>query len=213
MPIATQGSGTFTPAPAGTHLARCVGVISLGTQPANSPQFKPSFKVMLVWELPDEMVPEKNVAMTVNREYSCFLSEKANLRHDLESWRGRPFTKEELDGFDVANVIDAPCMVSVIHKTSAKKSIYAQVTGVMQLPKGVTPKPRVNELVRYEIEQGRDTTFNSLPKWIQDKIASCQEWQQRQPANPADIAQSNTPDDPGDFIPEEAPSFDPEVGF
>lgn len=175
------------PAPAGTHLARCVGVISLGTQDSNSPKFKPSFKVMLVWELPDELIPDGSVAMTVNREYACFLSDRANLRHDLESWRGRPFTPQELDGFDVVNVLDHPCMVAVIHKTSAKKSVYAQVTGVMQLPKGVTPKPRVNELVRYEIEQGRDTTFASLPQWIQTKIAACHEWRQLPPADPNNI--------------------------
>lgn len=189
MPIArNSGGGDFTPAPAGTHLARCVGVISLGTQAPNNPTFKPSFKVLVTWELPDEMVPDKNMAMTVHKEYSCFLSEKANLRHDLESWRGRPFTKEELDGFDVANVIDVPCMISIIHKTSAKKTVYAQVNAVTKLPKGITPKPRVNELVRYEIEQGRDTTFASLPKWIQDKIAACEEWQQRQPENPETLS-------------------------
>lgn len=187
MPIAKQGGGDFTPAPAGTHLARCVGVISLGTQAPNNPQFNAAFKVMVVWELPDEIVPGKEIALTVQKEYSCFLSDKANLRHDLESWRGRPFTPQELEGFDVAQVLDVPCMISVIHKTSAKKTIYATVTAVSKLPKSVFAKPRVNELVHFEIEQGRDTTFQSLPEWVKKKIEASEEWRQLPPGNPNEM--------------------------
>lgn len=182
MPIAKASGGDFQPAPTGTHLARCVGVIALGTQQPGNPTFNAAFKVLLVWELPDEMVGDK--AMTCHAEYGCFLGEKANLRHDLESWRGRPFTSQELDGFDVAQVLDVPCMISIIHKPSGKGAVYAKVTAVSKLPKSMQPKPRVNELIHFEIEQGRDTTFAKLPKWIQDKIAKCDEWQQKAPADP-----------------------------
>lgn len=204
MPIARAIGGDFKPAPEGTHMARCIGVISLGTQDSNSPQFKPSFKVMIVWEIPDEIM-DGGKAMTVQKEYACFLSDRANLRHDLVSWRGREFTAVELDKFDVVSVLDAPCMVSVIHKTSAKKKVYAVVNSVAQIPRGITPKPRVNELVSYEIEQGRDTTFSSLPQWIQNKIAACHEWT----AQPAQEAQPEAP--PDDWEPgtsgEEPPPF------
>lgn len=203
MPIAKSTGGDFKPAPAGTHLARCVGVISLGTQDPGNPTFSAAFKVLLVWELPDEPVGDK--AMTTHKEYGCFLGDRANLRHDLESWRGRPFTPEELKGFDVAAVIDKPCMLSIMHQENAKKQTYAKVTAVTALPKGVTAKPRVNELVRYEIEQGRDTTFASLPEWIQKKIAACHEWRAMPPADPNSIQ----PDAGPDFEPEPPPTDDP----
>lgn len=208
MPVAKVVGGEFKPAPAGTHLARCVGVVSLGTQLPGNPTFKPAFKVMIVWELPDEeLVGDK--ALIVQKEYGCFLGDRATLRHDLEGWRGRPFTKEELDGFDVVKVLDKPCMLSIIHETSGKGTVYAKVKSVSSLPRGLQPKPRVNELVHYEIEQGRDATFQSLPKWIQDKIAKCEEWKtQSNVSNP-----SNEPDDPGDLAPEDVPPVDPEVGF
>jgi hypothetical protein len=176
VPIAKQTGGDFTPCPPGTHLARCIGCISLGTQEPNSPQFSPAFKIMLVWEIPDELLGDSGKAMTVSAEYTCSLSEKANLRHILESWRGRPFTKQELDGFDVANVVDVPAMITVIHQTSGKGKTYAKVASVSSLPKGIVAKPRVNELVRYEIEDGKNSVYESLPEFIRKKIASCAEW-------------------------------------
>ncbi len=179
MPTARETGSTFTPAPSGAHLARCIGVISLGTQQPTTPTFHPTFKVLLIWELPNERVISDGAkAQTVSKEYSCSLSEKANLRKDLESWRGRPFTKEELGGFDVANVIDKPCMVSVIHKQSAKGSTYAAVNAVTSLPKGSQAPPRVNELVRFEIEDGQNDVFKALPEFIQNKIKASDEWMQ-----------------------------------
>lgn len=175
MPIAKETGGDFTPAPSGTHLARCIGCVSLGTQQPNSPQFSAAFKVMLIFELPDELL-ENGKAMTVSMERTCSLSEKATLRHDLESWRGRPFTKEELSGFDVAQVVDVPCMLSVIHKQSAKGKTYAAITAISKLPKAVSAKPRVNDLVRYEIEDGKNKVYESLPEFVRKKIASCAEW-------------------------------------
>src|SRR5688572_25099842 len=115
MPIAKSTGSTFTPAPEGVHISRCIGCVSLGTQQPSSPQFMASFKIVLIFELPNERVVQDGAkAQTVSKEFTCSLSEKANLRKMLESWRGRPFTKEELEGFDVMNVVDVPCMISVI---------------------------------------------------------------------------------------------------
>lgn len=199
MPIAKESGGDFTPAPAGTHLARCIGCVSLGTQPPNSPQFNAAFKVMLVFELPDELLPNGQ-AMTVSMERTCSLSEKATLRHDLESWRGKPFTKEELAGFDVAQVVDIPCMLSVIHKQSAKGKTYAAITAISKLPKAVQAKPRVNELVRYEIEHGKNKVFESLPEFVRKKIMNCIEWNSPSQESPESEPQPDAP--PDDWVPE-----------
>lgn len=175
MPVAREGGSEFIPAPAGAHVARCIGCVSLGTQQPNNPQFNATFKILLIWELPDELLPNGQ-AMTVSKEMSCSLSEKANLRHMLESWRGRAFTREELAGFDVAQVIDVPCLLNVIHKQSAKGRTYADVVAASKLPKNMAAKPRVNDLVHYEIEDGANDVFKALPEFIRKKIASSAEW-------------------------------------
>lgn len=160
-----------------------------------------SFKILLIFELPNERVMQDGAkAQTVSKEFTCSLSEKANLRKVLESWRGRPFTKEELEGFDVMNVVDVPCMINVIHKQSGAGKTYADIAAITSLPKGTQPLPRVNELVRYEIEHGRNDVFKSLPEFIQKKIEVCEEWihptaavQQSQEVDPADKKGDDVP--------------------
>lgn len=188
MPVASEkGGGDFTPAPVGTHLARCIGVVSLGTQAPNDPTFNASFKVMLTFELPNELLPDTQEpqAMTVNKEFSCSLGKKAKLRGALESWRGRVFTQKELDGFDVVKVLGAPCMLGVIHKTSAKGNTYADVSSISALPKGMQAMPQTNPSVHYEIEMGRNDVFQKLPEWIRKKIEQCEEWTSKSPSSPA----------------------------
>ncbi len=176
MPIAKQSGEDFTPLPTGSHVARCIACISLGTQ--QSPMFPARFKIMLMFEVPGETVTidGKPAPMTIQKEYTLSLSEKANLRHDVESWRGREFTPTELDGFDVGNVVGAPGMLSVIHKTSANKKVYANIASIVGLPRGVSCPPIWHKAIKYEIEAGEDATFKSFPQWIQKKIQACDEW-------------------------------------
>ena len=178
MPIAKQSGGNFEPVPAGTHIARCIACIALGTQPQNNSQYAPSFKIMVTWELPNEAIEIEGVSkpMVVSKEYTNSLSEKANLYADLTSWRGREFTAKELEGFEVSNVVGVACMITVVHKTTAKKTVYANVASVSGLPKGSQCAPAVHSLVKYEITQGKDAVYAALPEWIQKKIAQCFEW-------------------------------------
>lgn len=180
MPIAKNSGGDFTPLPAGSHVARCFAVISLGTQ--QSPMFPSSFKVMLMFEVPGETISidNKPMPMTIQKEYTLSLSEKSNLRRDLQSWRGREFTAKELEGFAVETVVGVPCMLSVIHKANAQKKTYANISSISGLPKGVQCPAQVHKSIKYEIEQGGDETYNSLPEWIRKKIAICGEWSQPQ---------------------------------
>lgn len=192
MPIVKQTESNFKPMPAGTHLARCYGMVSLGTQLPNSPQFNPSFKILLMFETPNELA-ENGKPLTCFQEFSASLSEKSKLRPALESWRGRPFTKEELDGFDVANVVGAPCMISIIHKQSAKGSTYAVIAGIAALPKGMTCPPQVHPKIIWEIEHGRNAVYQSLPEFIQKKISACVEWSNPAPSEPEYDGGSDVP--------------------
>lgn len=179
MPTAKEASKTFTPVPAGSHIARAIHCISIGTQ--TSPNFPSSFKVLIGWEIPDEIITntqtKEEKPMVISKEYTLSLGKKANLRRDLEGWRGREFTADELKGFGVENVLDKPCMLNVIHKTSGSGNLYAVITGISALPKGVTCKPRVHDLLHFEIEDGMSCpAWAKIPEFIQNKIKGCLEW-------------------------------------
>lgn len=200
MPTAKETGKDFKPMPAGSHVSRCFAVISLGTQ--NSPNFPASFKVMLMFEVPGEpiTIDGKPAPMTIQREYTLSLSEKANLRHDLESWRGRQFTPTELEGFQVEKVVGQPCMLSVIHKQTAKNKIYAAISSIAGLPKGVVCPPAWHEAITFEIEDGESETYKALPEWIRKKIAACEEWAVGS-SSPEPEAEAEPEADSGEDIP------------
>lgn len=156
MPIyASAGSGTsFTPAPAGTHQAVCVDVIDRGQQPN---PFKPGTtqaKIDIAWQIAETRDDGK--AYLVFKRYTLSLNEKASLRHDLESWRGRPFTTDEERRFDVESVIGANCLISIQHNTKGDKT-YANVMSVMPLLKGM-PKIFAADYIR--VCERTDDTHN-----------------------------------------------------
>lgn len=163
--------------PAGTHAARCIQVIDLGVQ---ATPFGDVPKLRITWELPDEkaVFDEKKgeQPFVVSKEYTRSLYEKSNLYKDLVSWRGKEFTEDELRGFDVDKLLGAPCLLSVVHKTTEKNKTFANVSSISKLPKGMACAPQINESVKYQVEDGRNDVFKSLPTWLQEKIAACQEW-------------------------------------
>jgi hypothetical protein len=143
--IVSQGQ-TFAPAPVGPHSAVCIDVVDLGMV-AGEWKGKPktSHKCRLVWlidELRDDGKP-----FLVSKQYTASLGERANLRKDLESWRGRPFTKDEADGFDVERLLSVNCLVNIQH-VDRNGQTYANVTGVMPLPKTMPKVPMPTDYVR-----------------------------------------------------------------
>jgi hypothetical protein len=179
-----EKGGDFKPAPAGNHLARCIGVVDLGTQ--YSPRFdKASKKLRISWELPNEthvFNPDKGPEpFVVGREFTASLNKNSALRPLLESWRGRAFTAAELEGFELKKLIGAPCLINIVHETVEGKT-YANIASVSQLVKGTQMPPQQLAGHYYEIEQGRDEAFNNLPEWLQEKIEGCEEWKKPTPA-------------------------------
>lgn len=138
MPFIVSGSDskTYAPAPEGAHRAVCVDIIDQGMKPN---PFKPGtsqHKVDVAWQI--EETREDGKRFVVYKRYTASLSDKANLRHDLEGWRGRPFTADELAGFDLESIIGANCILNVVHKPSKDGTkTYANVAAVMPLMKGL----------------------------------------------------------------------------
>ncbi len=164
-----SGGGDYTLVPEGTHLAVCNMVVALGLQETN---YGHKDQVYIRWELPEERIQwerdgeSREGPMTIHQFYTVSLSDKANLRRDLQSWRGKAFTKEELDGFDVGNVLGSCCQITVTHNVTPTKT-YANVSGVAGWPKGM-PKPKAeNELLLYDDD---NNTYDLLPEWLQKKV-------------------------------------------
>ncbi len=133
--IAKKPESTFTPCPEGLHHAVCVDVIDLGVLQTT---WGDKHKVRIVWQ-----VEEENTAtgrrFDARKHYNLSLHDKASLRKDLESWRGRKFSPDELTGFDLEQLIAANCQVQVVQNITDEAKVYANVQALVPPPKG-TPK-------------------------------------------------------------------------
>lgn len=203
MKVSDKGGGFEQIAP-GTYVARCIRLIDIGTQKGEY-QGKPNSRrqVVIAWETPDQLMSEGDSAgkpFIVSNFYTASLGEKANLRHDLVAWRGREFTEEELEGFDLKNILGKTCMLSIV-QNDKHKSI---VKGVMALPKGATVPPQVNPTLYFSLDEFDPKVFESLPKYFKEKIMATPEY--------ADIlAKTKSPEQTGGPVADEF--FDDAIPF
>lgn len=132
--VASKGS-SYVPCPAGAYAAPCCDVVDLGiVKSTYAGKEKKQHKIEIIWQTPE--LRDDGKPYLVKKRYTLSLHEKAGLRKDLESWRGRPFTEEELNGWDVESVISVPALINVVHN-AANGSVYANVATIMRIPKGM----------------------------------------------------------------------------
>jgi len=173
------GSGDFKQAPTGTHVARCIRLIDLGTQRGEY-QGQPTVRnqVLVTWELPNELMDDGK-PFIVSHFYTNSLNEKATLRAHLEAWRGRQFTDAEVKKFDLMNILGKPCMVTVIANDKGK----SKVSAVAAMPKGMQTPAQINPSSAFWIEEWDQAAFDGLPKGIKDIIEKSDEYKARAKSN------------------------------
>lgn len=176
-----SGGGDFKQPPTGTHVARCIRLIDLGTQHGEY-QGQPNVRnqVLITWELPTELMDDGKPYI-VSHFYTNSLNEKATLRAHLEAWRGRQFTEVEMKKFDLMNILGKPCMVTLIANEKGK----AKVSAVAALPKGIEVKPQVNPSSSFWIEEWDQAAFDAMPKGIREIIEKSDEFKARTKGNGA----------------------------
>ena len=178
MTIAVKDTGgrTFESMPQGTQHAVCDMVVDLGAQNGSwQGQPKVSHQVYIRWQVPIHRVNYEHDGkqiegpMTIGKVYTASLSQKANLRKDLEGWRGKQFTAEELQSFDLTGVIGANCYLVVTHAIKGENT-YANITSIAGLPAGVAKITVEGEALTYASDD--TASHDRLPKWIKEKIAA-----------------------------------------
>jgi hypothetical protein len=143
--IARRPRSSYSAAPEGLHAAVCVDCVNLGIVQG---AYGAKHKVRIVWQL-DAMDDEHGRRFDVARVYTLSLHERAALRKDLESWRGKKFTEVELDGFDLEKLIGASAQVQVTHDLGDDGTIYANVSTVVPPVKGA-PKLVPLDFIRWK---------------------------------------------------------------
>lgn len=201
--VKAESNKNMDPVPAGVHHAVCYAVIDLGTQDPGNPQYRAARKVMVMWELPHETINTEDgpKPRVISSEYTMSIGKKATLRAVLESWRGRPFTNDELQGFDLKNIIGANCQLNIVHKQGKAdpSRTYARIQGVVPLVKGMLPLKPTNDTILFDIpESGTIVVPPNIPEWIKAKIVVSDEWKQRSGGNVTEAVSEQQPHDTED---------------
>ena len=186
--IINGNKSTFVPPPEGLWDAVCVDFVELGLIDTSFGQVE---KCRLVFQFHDE----KKKSWMASQMFTPSLNKKANLRKALMAWRGRDFTKEELDAFNTENLI-GKCAQIVIQHVEKDGTVYANIISMLKAKKTVKPD---GTYIRV-----KDRPDYKPPRRLQKA-------EQEAPAD--DWGQSDAPIDPADLPPEASGDTGPDEPF
>lgn len=175
-----KSSGEFENPETGSHLARCIWLIDLGTQRHQYQGHEPweSRDVKIVFELPGQKmtgkfnpdVKGKPFAVSVTVKQSMHPS--AKLRKYVEAWRGKAFAEGELEKFDPKNLLGKPARLNLVESDDGR---YVNIDSIAKvtadegkkMPKAINP-PLYFSLDEKEFDE---KAFARLPEGLRKKIA------------------------------------------
>jgi hypothetical protein len=189
-----SGGGSFTPVAPGMHLARCYRIVDIGTQKTEyQGQIKHQQKVMMQFEVHGEddngnpMVTSKGEPLSISKNFSLSLAEKATLRKDLQAWRGREFTPEELRGFELKNVLGAWCMLTVAKAIGNNGKEYTNIISINPVPVAIKKAglpEGFNKMSMFVIDNPDMELFETFSSSLKEKIQATPEWRARNAGQP-----------------------------
>jgi hypothetical protein len=184
--VKDSSTSSFIPVPPGMHLARCYRIIDLGTQKSEyMGNVKNVKKVMIQFEVHSEdsegnsLTTSDGKPMTMSKNYTAILAEKAALRKDLEAWRGKPFTDAEKNGFELKNILGQWAMITVGQSENNGKT-YTNILNINPVPANLKKAglpDGYNELKIFSIDEADMELFESFSDGLKDKIRLSPEWE------------------------------------
>lgn len=211
--IVEDTGGNFERCPPGMHLARCYRIVDLGTQKSEyMGEVKYLHKIMLGWEIHGADENGKALKMMDGRPFAIFKnytlawSEKANLRIDLQAWRGKAFTQEEMRKFDLQNILGAWCMLNIIERQGQNGNTYSNVSSVTPVPSVIKQSglpQAINKNEMFNLQKPDMAIFETFSENLKTKITSSPEWEKLQGkiSTPEPTAPPSTQLDPDEDIP------------
>lgn len=179
--VSGSGSGERYVVPEGAHEAICVAVVDLGTQPSPNQQYRDKRQVLIQWCLYTTLHEWEGTAEPahISRYFTASLSEKAKLREFLEGWRGKSFTADELEGFDLKKLLGIPALLAV-KQEQRNGEARAKVLSAMSFNKPSDQQAyddaRANASTYFSFDDPSVAAWQALPEWMQKQIQKSPEY-------------------------------------
>lgn len=146
----------------GAFTGVAVGLIDIGTR--DDPKFKKRERQAIIkFELPELTYDDNGTERrrTVNQFYPLKLTKGSKLRTHLTGWRGKEFTSEELDGFELRNILGTACVPIFGKNKTETKTVITDITKY----RGQAIQPE-HPLEYFSFEEFEGT----FPEWMTDGI-------------------------------------------
>lgn len=185
MALTAPKGKAFDPAPAGSHVARLYQIIHIGTITTEfKGEKKQTDKIRLTFELCNETKVfkegEEAKPLSVSREFSFYMSPKANLRQFVEGMIGTRLDEEEAATFDLEGLLSEDCLLNIVHSESKSSgNIYADIKSASPLPKGMTAPTVFNTPTLIDVNSATEEQIDALPEFIRDKMKSSEQFDAR----------------------------------
>jgi len=170
--VSESNNKEFKKLDAGSYPSKLVALVDLGTQRSEfEGEIKEQKKIRLLFEVNEQKEDGSN--FTIKKDFTLSLDESAGLRKFLQTWRGKTFTAEELKGFDIAKLLGANALLSIVEKESKNGKVYSTLDTASILPKGMTAFENKIEPFFFLISE--KSNWEKLDKWTQETILQSKE--------------------------------------
>lgn len=170
----SEGNSNIKRLEDGVYTAVSSMLVDMGIQKSEK-YGKSARKFIIVWNIENEFVEVngEKLPRVMSKEYTMSLGEKSNLRKDLQAWRGKQFTPEELEGFNLLNILNKGCQLQILNTENNGKT-YTNIVSIMALPKGMEISSLDKTIVFDTYDETTWNNYTQIPNWMQERIKQCE---------------------------------------
>lgn len=189
--------------PQGTHIARVIRLIELGTQKVEwKGEEKEQYKIWLDFELVDKThvfkEGEDPKPFVVGSKLTFSMGSKANLRKIVEGIIGVSLLDHEAEAFDIEQLLGKACLVNIKNVTKNDKT-YTNIETTTPLMEGMTAREAFNPITKLTFTSWSEEIFESLPNFLKDQITASPQFKRMKNPKPVQKAKPDlTPNNPSE---------------
>jgi len=148
----------------GVYDAVCFKQVDLGTHETYYKGIKVSKrKVRVSWELLTKLM-EDNRPFVISKTYTMCIWGESALKKDLQNWRGKAFTDEEANRFDLSKVLGVSCKLMVSNEIGDSNKKYTRITSISPNQKFTVEKTH-NEILSFSLDNFEKEVFDKLSEY------------------------------------------------
>jgi len=123
----------------------------------------------------DETRMEDGRPLSIGKTFTLSSSSKGNLRPFMEGWRGKAFTDEEFEAFDLRNMLGKAAILTIVEDGE-----YRVINNVSRLMAGMTAPTQHNASIYFSLAEGEydPQVYDMLSDKVKETISLSPEWKE-----------------------------------